>query len=130
MIDNVKKYINEAIRYRTEILTRTVGHIKNEDTGETEPKPIAGPSAQLIQKYNDAVQKIGLYKARLQGKDLPNGATLIGWLDNQALPYAQKNLDEYSKSQYKDDAGVTSNYSNKLNALTTRLDAFQQKWSI
>ena len=129
MLAGATRLVNEAMQARGQILARNTADVKTsfEDAGTPEaPKP----SNDLIQKFNDAIRTIGLYKARIQSKGLANAATLIGWLDNQALPYAQKNLSEYSASQFKDDAGVSANYSSKLNTLKTKLDAFQQRWSI
>lgn len=133
MLAGATRLANAALQARKLILGQQAAAITNSFENSDKPaevKSVAGPSDQLIQKYNDAIQTIGLYKARIQSKGLPNASALVNWLDNQALPYAQKNLEEYSKSQYKNDSGVTGNYSAKLNALQTRLDAFQQKWSI
>lgn len=133
MLAGATRLVNTALQARKLILGQQAAAIANSFDNVDQPsqaKPANGPSEQLIQKYNDAIQTIGLYKARIQSKGLANAAALINWLDNQALPYAQKNLDDYSKSQFKDDTGVTSNYAAKLNALQTRLGAFQQKWSI
>ena len=90
----------------------------------------SGPSDQVIQKYKDAIDNIGIMKTVLQSKNLPNSAALIGWLD-QANAFANKNLADFTKSQYKDKQEVITSFLDQVNnVLQPKLDAFKQKWSV
>jgi hypothetical protein len=103
----------------------------NQETSQSPSTPVpSGPSDQVIQKYKDAIDNIGIMKTVLQSKNLPNSAALIGWLD-QANAFANKNLADFTKSQYKDKQEVITSFLDQVNnVLQPKLDAFKQKWSV
>jgi hypothetical protein len=122
---------NKAVEARRAVLRQRAGAIRSTFEGGGKMPAVTNTNDPVTQAYNDVIKTIGLYKSRIQAKDLPNGPALIDWLDKQALPFAQNNLDAYSKSEYKSDKQVSDSYLSKLNnTLKPRLDAFQQKWSI
>lgn len=131
LLKGAQHLANEAIEARRVILRQRATAIRNTFEGDGKIPTGTNINDPVSQAYNDAIKTIGLYKSRIQAKDLSNGPVLIEWLDKQALPFVQTNLDAYNKSEYKSDKQVVDSYLNKLNnTLKPRLDAFQQKWSI
>lgn len=82
----------------------------------------------LIKKFKDSMNLIGLYKARVIAKELPNSANLIQWLDVDAMSYFDKYSKELEASEYKSDPDVIASYTKKLNDGNSKLEAFRQKW--
>jgi hypothetical protein len=132
-LDTALADVEDAIALRTQY-----NELKNkgEVSGiQSDNKPVvpntitpSEPSQNLIQRYENLIQTIGLYEARIQSKGLPNAAVLSEWLEKAKVQFAQKSLDEYSKSSYKNDNEVIQNYTDKLNNIKSKLDGFNQKW--
>jgi hypothetical protein len=131
-LDSAIESINSAIRARQTILDRGDSAPENNPGTLDAAKATAAsaPSDQVIQKYKDAIDNIGIMKTILQSKNLPNSAALIGWLD-QANAFANKNLDDFTKSPYKDKQEVITSFLDQVNkVLQPKLDAFKQQWSV
>jgi hypothetical protein len=129
LLEKATKSLNDAITYRGKFKDLQSSEIVAPPAKEEAPDATNDPSAKLIQSYNDTINAIGLYKARIEAKGLNNATALNQWLDS-ADALAKKYLSEYAGSQYKADPEINASYTNKLASITSKLDTFKNKWLV
>lgn len=92
------------------------------------PAPVKiDPSVKILQGYSEVLNNIGLFRARIKARELSNADVLNKWLDT-AENYTKKYQLELNQSQYKSDVDVMNSYTQKLETVKQKLEAFKQKW--
>ena len=100
------------------------------DTPQADSRnPSSAPDASpgITQQFNDLINKIELYKARVESSDSPNAQAINAWLD-KAEGFLKQYLDAYSKNKFKNDPAIIQNYTTKLNSVQTKVEALAQKY--
>jgi hypothetical protein len=94
-------------------------------------KPVSENQNDVAAKFQSAINTIKQYRERLSvGFDQELQTKLGGWLEQQALPFAQTALTNYNKLENKSDPFIVKGYNDKYEILKNKLDAFSQKWFV